>query len=264
MKKILCFIVVLALALSFTAFASDEVEFKLKSSSMYNNASAAPIDDNVITLTFEKKVDADSVDYTEVTKNGSPLTIDTDFTALLDGLNVVKIEIIGSLEYGAIYVINYGEYTSSGAPVLNDPATITFTVEDEPKVIVEKPVLLSGLETGAIKTDDSSTSVKVGSLTGFMLDVENTAVSDKEVTVVCALYDSTGLLRKIVSSTKTISSGVKDQIAVGTLIDEKTESEVNFAGGTEDGQSIAKIFVWDNMSNKSPYVAAFNFDIVTP
>lgn len=262
MKKILCFILVLTLALSFTAFAAD---FRLVSSSIANNAPSSPIDENVILLTFSEEVNPDEIASITVTDNGVQLEV-SGYNADYYGeeYNIIKIT-INELEYNHEYVIDYSDLISfdGGNPVVNDPATITFTVEEEPEVKVAPPVFLSTLDTGAIIPDDAATEVIAETLTGWMIDVENGASFDKEITLVCALYDDNGLLKKIVTSSKTVLAGTTDQVAVGTYIPSETDVYVDDTEGNVDF-NMAKIFVWDNMENKSPYVAAFSYDIVAP
>lgn len=247
MKKILCFIVILTLALSFNAFASD---FECVDSNIPNNSSAAWIGDNLVSLTFSEEVQFTSILSTSVTKNGVALEI-TEFSVMLNDIDSKIVEVtINALEYGATYVIDYSDYSNGSTLVVNNPATLTFTVEEEPEVLISNPTIIAGIETGTITYP---VNVTADALQGFIVDVDNGALSDKDITLVCALYDDNGLLKKVVTSSKTVLAGATDSIVVGTFIPAATDVGVNY--------DKVKIFVWDTMENKSPYIAEFTYTI---
>ena len=130
---------------------------------------------------------------------------------------------------------------------------LTFTTEAAPVVEVTDAKLISGIGSGTITYPTEITANN--SLQGWVIDVKNNTEEAKTVTVVCTLYDVNGLLKKVVTSDKTIAAAATDSIGLGTVIPTTSDSGVAFSGGK------AKIYIWNNVADKSPFVGAYEFSI---
>lgn len=254
MKKIISLLIVLVLVLSFTSFASN---FVIESTSVPEGSSAVSAKEGTIILTFNDNVSFASILTTNVTKNGTDLTM-ADFDVNLNGLDAKKVDIsfFSDLEYGATYVIDFSGYTNESQTAVSGTSTLTFTVETAPVVDLKSKTLISGVGTATIT--NPTNFVANDTLQGLSLELENKADAAKVVTVVLGLFDVNGLLKKMITTEKSIAATSTDTVGIGTIIPSVTDTSVSYAGGK------AKAYIWDNLTNKSPYVGSVEYDIVTP
>ena len=248
MKKILCLALALILTLSFTAFASD---FVFVSSSVENGATAVYAKEDKIYLTFNEEVTAATVSV----KKGSAAF--TEFIPSIDIMDNTKIvvDFDNDLEYGATYELDFSAATGVSGALTGEAKKITFTVEDAPVVDVTFASLLNGVGTGTINTTATTLTAGIATPQGWLVNIENNSAEIKDVVLFCGIYDSNGMLIKVVTSEKTIAAGDSDAIGLGTVIPATSASSVTVAGGK------AKLFVWNNVTDRSPYVGAFEFAI---
>ena len=265
MKKILCLAFAVILTLSFTAFASEFTCVK----TTVDGASAVGVEETSIAIEFNQEVNSVVVN---VTKDGDIFN-DYDFTRNVENHCVVDVVFAYDLEYGATYVIDFSDCMAAGDIALSGSKTsVTFTVEDVPVVEVISSSILYGIGDGTVSTPDVLSANDT--VQGFLVNLKNNdAEEEKEVIVFCGIYDSNGTLIKVVTSGKTIAAGAEDVIGLGTIIpsvDEKYVDPITLdpvvvpvGGSNEDGKSEAKLFIWNNVTDRSPYVGAYTFKILS-
>ncbi len=247
MKKILSFALILVLSLSFTAFASD---FSMISSSVDDGATVVYTKEGTITLGFNAAVGTVAV---SVKKDNA---VFNDYLASINVIDSTKIDIAfdADLAYGSTYVIDFAETKDESDVAVSGKTSISFKVESAPEVEVSSVELISGINSGSTITVPTDL-VANGSLQGWTINVTNNAAEAKNITIFCGIYDVNGTLKKVVSSEKTVAAESSDSIGLGTVIPTASDAGVSFSGG------FAKLFVWNNVNDKSPYVAAQTFDI---
>jgi len=240
MKKLLCLALALMLTLSFTAFA---VDFTLLSSTVANGASAVYVKEGKITLNFSDEVNSETLSSITMGEDGETFA---DFTATLNGLTAVDITFGGDLNYSKDYVIYYSGLKSSSNVALTGTNSLSFTTEAEPDIKLESITLTKGI--GSSVTEPANLQDD-GTIQGFKVALSNKADSAKTVNIVCALYNGNGIIKRVLTSEKAIDATATEMVELGTLID------ASYAGG------FAKIYIWDNVSNKTPFVGATRFEI---
>lgn len=253
MKKLLCLAFALILTLSFTAFASEFICVKTS----VDGASVIWAKEKSISIEFSQEVNNVVVNVTE---NGE---IFNDFNATrnLENTKVVDVVFDNDLEYGATYVIDFSGCVATGdIPLTGSKTFHTFTVEAAPVVEVTSASILNGIGTGTITTADELSANDT--VQGFVVNLKNNDYTEaKSVAVFGAIYDSNGTLIKVVTSEKTIAADTEDTVGLGTVIpsvDVKSADpyvSVAVAGGK------AKLFIWNSVVDKSPYVGSITFDI---
>lgn len=132
-------------------------------------------------------------------------------------------------------------------------ASTAVAAEVAPVVEITDVKLMAGIGSDSITFPENL--VADDSLQGWTIDVKNNADEAQVLTVVCCLYDAKGLLKKVVTSDKTIAAGADDTIGFGTVIPAVSASGVAFTGGK------AKLYFWNNVSDKVPFVGAKEFSI---
>lgn len=240
MKKLLCLALALMLTLSFTAFA---VDFTLLSSTVANGASAVYVKEGKITLTFSDEVNSATLSSITMGEDGETFA---DFTATLNGLTAVDITFGGDLKYSKDYVIYYSGLKNSSNVAITGTSSLSFTTEAEPDIKLESITLTKGI--GSSVTEPANLEDD-GTIQGFKVALSNKADSAKTVNIVCALYNGNGIIKRVLTSEKAIDATATEMVELGTLID------ASYAGG------FAKIYIWDNVSNKTPFVGATRFEI---
>ena len=236
MKRFLSLLLVFALVLSFTAFA---VDFTCLSSTVSNDATAVYVKEKTITLTFVYDVNAETLSSITIAQEGEPYT---DFTAELGAANEVKITFESDLAYSTQYVIFYGDLkSSSGASVAGTKNSLTFTTESEPLVQV-KNITLTKCVGSAVEERDDDFLIADDTTQGFKVSLINE--SAETVNIVCIIY-ANGIIKEIL----TVDATATEVVELGTCIDQ------SYAGG------FAKIYIWDNVSNKTPFVGSTRFEI---
>ena len=136
--------------------------------------------------------------------------------------------------------------------------TLSFTAfaseEDAPIIEVTSVSIISGVGDGAINTESALTANNT--VQGWIINLKNNdTTTAKDVTIFCGIYDSNGLLIKVVTSEKEIAPDTADSIGLGTVIPATSSSSVEIAGGK------AKLFIWNNLTDRSPYVDKYEFNI---
>lgn len=129
----------------------------------------------------------------------------------------------------------------------------TVAAEEAPAVEIKNIKLMSGIGSGVI--DFPEFLVADDTLQGWSVEVKNNTAEEQLLTIVCCLYDANGLLKKVVTSDKNIAAGADDIIGLGTVIPVSSASGVAFSGGK------AKLYFWNNVSDKVPFVGAEEFSI---
>ena len=243
MKKLFCLALAIIFTLSFTAFAAD---FTCLSSTVANNASSVYVKEGTITLTFADNIDTSKLSTITMIKSGEEFT---DFTATVGAANEVKITFGSDLAYSTQYVIFYGNLeSSSGASVSGTSNSLTFTTESEPLVQVESITLTKGVGSAVIEQDDDILEAD-NTIQGFKVSVKNIVAEAKTVNIVCALYNAKGIIKRVFTSEKSIDATATEMVELGTYIDS------SYAGG------FAKIYIWNNLSDKSPFVGFRSYNI---
>lgn len=144
--------------------------------------------------------------------------------------------------------------------------TLSFTAfasdESTPVVEVTSIEKLTGFNSSSIAT--TTLTEGVSTLTsdddlaqGWIVNLKNNANSAKSVTVFCGIYDYNGKLVKVISSAKSVAAETEDSIGLGTIIPETTATGVNIYGG----DAKVRFFLWNNETDRSPYIEAISFDI---
>lgn len=242
MKKLLCLALALMLTLSFTAFAID---FTLLSSTVANGASAVYVKEGKITLTFSDEVNSATLSSITMGEDGETFA---DFTATLNGLTAVDITFGGDLKYSEDYVIYYSGLKNSSNVAITGTNSLSFTTEAEPDIKLESITLTKGIGSSVTEQTDGILEAD-SSIQGFKVALSNKADSAKTVNIVCALYNGNGIIKRVLTSEKAIDATATEMVELGTKID------ASYAGG------FAKIYIWDNVSNKTPFVGATRFEI---
>lgn len=254
MKKLLCLAFVLILTLSFTAFASEFTFVK----STVDGASAVGIEETSIAIEFNKEVVV--FPYITVTKDGEIFN-DFNFSRSLEKTSVIDVVFDNDLEYGAEYVIDFSNFMAAGdIPLSGNTTSVTFKTEDLPAVEVLSASILNGIGDGSVST--SEVLLADDTVQGWIINLKNNDTeAAKDVTVFCGIFDSNGTLIKVVTSGKTIPANGEDMIGLGTVIpsvDVKSDDpavSVPVSGGK------AKLFIWNNVTDRSPYVGAITYTI---
>ncbi len=93
-----------------------------------------------------------------------------------------------------------------------------------------------------------------GSAQGYTLTLDNSSASEVNVALILVLFDSNGIIRKMVNTERTLSGNTQLEFGIGTVMD------ASVADGT------AKLYIWDTFANKSPFVTGISrgIDAVTP
>lgn len=251
MKRIISLAIILILSLSFTTFAAYD-EFVLLDTSVKHNATSVDATNRTITLYFSTEVSSGDVTIKED---------NIDFTDYTSGANMIdakKYEITfnNDLVYGATYEINFSDLKSlrgmNEIDLVGDFELI-FTVEEAPEMAITSISPITGLGAGAV--NEVSNFTADDSLQGALINFENYSSGNKDLTIVMAVYDSNGLVKKSVTSEKRLLPNSSLTIGVGTVIPSVTYDSVAFAGGK------VKIFIWDNLSNKKPFIGSCEFEI---
>lgn len=137
--------------------------------------------------------------------------------------------------------------------------TLSFTAfASDSTVVISDPVAITGIGSDTITTVENPENLTANNtLQGLQFDVENNSDGNIQVTGILALYDANGLLKKMVSTYRTVVAGNTDTIGIGTIIP-STAGTVSYVEGK------AKLYVWDTYANKLPYIGAFEYDLIAP
>lgn len=240
MKKLLCLTLALVLALSFTAFAAD---FICLSTTVDDGSTVVSVKEGKITFTLSGEIDEETLSTVTMTVDGEPFD---GFSATLNGTTAFDVNFLNDLDYSMPYVISFANVKSVSEAAVSGKNTLSFTTEAKPDIeIVGDIALTKGIGSAVEDVDYLST----GSVHGFKVTLKNNTSAAKTVNIVCAIYNENGIIEKVLTSEKAIDATATEVLEIGTLI--KSE----YLGGK------AKIYVWDNLTNKSPFVGYVPFDI---
>ncbi|MFA7636490.1 MAG: hypothetical protein WCX81_01860 [Monoglobales bacterium] len=250
MKKIVCLALALVLSLSFAALASGD--FVCTATSVANGATNVYYKEGKVSITFNDEVNTVLV---SMKKAGAAFV---DFTATRNAVNTNVVDVVFDndsnpatpyyLDFNVRYEIDFSGCKKAGDIAVSGINKIEFTVEPAPILEVESSTLISGVGTSTITHPSYFTGDN--SLQGCTINLKNKDASNsKTVTIVCALYDDNGLIDKMVTSKKVIAAGSSDTIGLGTII------PTTVSGGK------AKLFIWNDVSEKRPYVGSIEYDI---
>ena len=262
MKKIICLVLAALLVLSFTTFAAD---FIYLSSTVNDGVEGVYVEEGTISFTFSDVIKTKTVPApmvpgnppTDITvldaeigvyKNGDAMVIDEDYTITFSG-PTFNINFVRALDYSTPYSIDFSTVKSASDVALSSSSksSISFTTEARPDIILEGVKLTKGIGSSVTEQTDGIIEAD-SSIQGFNVSLKNVAAQPKTVTIVCALYQN-GIIKRVLTSEKTIDATSTEMVELGTSI------ESGYAGG------VAKIYIWDNLSNRTPFIGARTYEI---
>ena len=240
MKKLISLAIVLVLALSFTAFAAD---FTCLSSTIENGAADVFVKEGTISMIFSDDINASTLTAVSMGVDGEPFE---GFTATIGASNELLVTFGSDLAYSKTYEIYLSGLKSTTNVGLTGTNSLIFTTEAAPVVEIENIVLTKGI--GSSVTEPANLEDD-GTIQGFKVYLNNYAAEAKTVNIVCALYNGNGIIKRVLTSEKSIDATSTEMVELGTLIDS------SYAGG------FAKIYIWNNLSDKAPFVGSRTFNI---
>ena len=195
------------------------------------------------------------------------------FSAVInsENRNVIDITFDGDLNYAKTYVIDFSTLVNKYEIEITGKSSISFTTEPEPavklsgithsigvgNVNIDGDVVDGGTVgiTATVLNLDGECKIAPNDnlLQGFKVELNNVTTKTKTVNIICALYNSNNVIKRVLISSKEIAGSSTDAVELGTIIDGAT---------FEDGY--AKIYVWDSIENKSPFVGSTKIAIDTP
>lgn len=243
MKKIFCLTLALVLMLSITSFAGN---FTTIDTSVTNGHTAVNIKEGVVSITLTQQLS----DVSGVTMKKDYATF-VDFTATINPMypNILDVTFLGDMDYDTEYIIDYAACENLAGETVSGYSKLVFRTELEPVITLDNIIFTKGVGSAVTETDPASFGDDDSNIQGFKVFVNNKASQATTVNIVCALYDSDDIIKKVISTEKSISASSVEAVELGTIID-----------STLDGGKV-KIYVWDNLSDKTPFIGCTEIEI---
>ena len=238
MKKIFCLTLALVLMLSITSFAGN---FTTISTSVTNGHTAVDIKEGIVSITLSEQI----ADVSGVTMK-KDYAIFEGFTATINALqtNVLDITFLSDFDYDTEYTIDYGACENLSGQTVSGYSKLIFRTELEPVITLDEIILTKGVGSAVTETAPESFGDDDSNIQGFKIFVNNKASEATTVNLICALYDSDDIIKKVVSTEKCIGASSVEAVELGTIIDSSL-----------DGGKV-KIYVWDNLFGMSDVIIA--------
>lgn len=243
MKKIFCLVLAIVCALSVTAFAID---FTCLTTSISNESEGVYVKEGSISFIFSDNVDAETLSSFTIVEGMDAFT---NFTTAIGDTNEVVLTFVSDLKYSTNYTINYAGLASTAGAPLKGTSRLSFTTEAEPEIVINSITRTKGIGSSVTILGEEDFLSADGSIQGFKVSISNKTSDVKTVNIVCALYNSNGIINRVLTAEKDITAASTDVVELGTKI------------GTAYANGSAKIYIWNNVSDKVPFVGSQAFDI---